>query len=212
MCSALQSFGFEPARVWSNKLRVKSTTVLFTPGVIKNEDYLNLPYNRIEAALLNASQRWIRILDESAAKATLLGDAPYLFLFKRYDRLHPGSKFILTTRAVAELVESDIRMSQKQGKVKLATLCAGVLKSARNSKCDWNIAAAWARPRLAARYIDHVRAVRHYFAGRPGDLLEVDVTKTTGADIMTQIAEFTNRRPRSNMENFPRIRPCEQGC
>lgn len=100
-------------------------------------------------------------------------DASVAFIYKDLDRLHPGSKFVLTLRPTAPWLAScewhfgrsdglrayDERMRQVAIAVRM-TLYDGVDFDAE---------------RFARCYARHVDDVRAHFAGRPADLLTVDL-------------------------------------
>lgn len=85
-------------------------------------------------------------------------------LFRDFDEQYPGSKFIMTTRSLESWLRSrESHVSSNQVKPQY--------------KRDWKTVdvEAW-----TAEYHHHHQAVREYFANRPGDLLEMDISQGDG--------------------------------
>ncbi len=89
-------------------------------------------------------------------------------LFRELDRQYPGSKFIMTTRSLDGFLrsrESHVRANQEKP----------------GYTGDWLTVDhdAWTK-----EYYEHQQAVREYFADRPDDLLEMDISAGDGWDVL----------------------------
>lgn len=106
--------------------------------------------------------------------------------FAQLDRAWPGSKFILTTRDRDAWLKSCARHwsgrpafgPEETPAQRSHMQIRRLLRAATYGCYDFNA------ERFAWAYDQHVRAVRAYFADRPGDLLEIDVTSGAGWDAL----------------------------
>lgn len=88
------------------------------------------------------------------------------FLFKEFDKQYPNSKFILNTRDV------DAWMNSREKHLKRTPNLKKLQKENPNNKWLKMDRTVW-----QDEFENHHKAVREYFADRPTDLLEFDVTK-----------------------------------
>jgi hypothetical protein len=102
--------------------------------------------------------------------------------YAQLDHEYPGSKFILTTRETQSWLRSCARHwagrpafgPEETDAQQAHMLIRRLLRSATYGCYDYNA------ERFAWVYEQHVRNVRAYFADRPDDLLELDVTSGAG--------------------------------
>ncbi|RPF20118.1 sulfotransferase family protein [Myceligenerans xiligouense] len=118
------------------------------------------PAEEIETAMRDA----IAAGEPPLSRLRWLGDARMFFDirtverdFPAFDKAYPGSKFILHTRDLDGW---------------LASCEAHVLRNRERGRSSWT---TFDREGLTAVYAARHREVREYFAGRPDDLLEIDV-------------------------------------
>jgi hypothetical protein len=97
--------------------------------------------------------------------------------FDELDEQYPGSKFILTTRDLDGWLDSRRRhVERNQVNREKGTYTGQFLV------VDYD---AW-----TAQYRDHHARVRAYFADRPRDLLEMDITTGAGWDVLCPFLEI----------------------
>lgn len=94
-------------------------------------------------------------------------DNPWPILFREMDALHPGSRFILTTRPEDEWIASVKRYFGEQ-----ASPMRGWIYGAGSPAGNEAV--------YLRRYREHHDHVRAWFRDRPGDLLEMDITRGDG--------------------------------
>lgn len=110
-------------------------------------------------------QEWSSLFVE-AEKYDSFEDVPWCLFYKELDEQFPGSKFILTVRSDADAwLSSCIRH------------CRNRERNGRSSE-SWELVYGYCSPvgrenEHRKLYESHNKAVRDYFAGRPGQLLEV---------------------------------------
>ena len=101
------------------------------------------------------------------------------FLFKEFDKQYPNSKFILNTRDV------NAWMNSREKHLKRTPNLKKLQKQNPNNKWLKMDRAVWHE-----EFEDHHKAVREYFADRPNDLLEYDITK---GDAWEKLCGFLNK-------------------
>lgn len=106
-----------------------------------------------------------------------LTDLPVAVFFREFDRLYPGSRFILTVREA----ESWARSVREHFGAMGPTMEGGAEGEIRRRA--YGRSTFDAEEFLRARESHH-RAVREHFAGRPGDLLEMDITAGQGWEVL----------------------------
>lgn len=106
-----------------------------------------------------------------AAKCDAVEDMPWPLLYRELDREFPGARFILTTRETDRWLKS-ICSHFGADPASLQMLTYG----------EAHPYPIGHEARYAAVYEAHNEAVRAYFRDRPGDLLEMDLTKGDGWD------------------------------
>ncbi|GAA3863061.1 sulfotransferase family protein [Celeribacter arenosi] len=94
-------------------------------------------------------------------------DSPCAFLFEEFDREFPGSKFILTYRPVEDWLASYDRFFEEANNP-LRTWMYGVETFVGNEDTYRKI------------YLEQNEKIRTYFADRPEDFLELDLSKGDG--------------------------------
>jgi glycosyltransferase involved in cell wall biosynthesis len=110
-------------------------------------------------------------------RAAALVDAPAACRYRELDVMYPGSKFILTMREREAWLESCRKHWERS---RLHTAAPEV-----RFEYFWCRAHIFGRLDFDAKnhwrsYLRHVEEVRAYFAERPGDLLEIDITGGAG--------------------------------
>jgi hypothetical protein len=118
---------------------------------------------------LRAGHYRLSILDEVQA----LTDIPVAPFYRELDRSFPGSRFILTTRDPERWLASFERHFEMY------------IEHRRTEYDDFILACVYGCLHFSPeRFLDvkerHEADVRRYFAGRPGDLLELDASKGGG--------------------------------
>lgn len=101
-------------------------------------------------------------------------DLPTPVYFRQFDLAYPGSKFILTTRDVDDWLNSAERHFSEAPPPSRQTLLRDLIRVATYGVCQFD------RGRFRDVYERHHDAVRRYFADRPQDFLELDVTSGQG--------------------------------
>ena len=114
------------------------------------------------------------IADRALALATELShrfdafqDNPWPLLYREMDALHPGSKFVLTVRDPDRWLASAVRHFGARD-TPMREWIYGVGHPAGNEDV------------YRARYVAHNFEVQRYFAGRPNDLLVMDLSAGDG--------------------------------
>lgn len=137
----------------------KTGTTSLTTALVK------LGYRAQHSGLPFLDQPPAAVADLDAATDELAGE------FERLDRKFPGSKFILTTRKLDDWLKScehhfrtPLDQDSRVGRMIHELYGTTVFD----------------RDRFAAGFERHQQAVHRYFAGRPGDLLVLDVTAGEG--------------------------------
>lgn len=100
-------------------------------------------------------------------------DIPVTRAWKELDRRHPGAKFVLTVREEASWLESCRKHFGPPIGVRNTELRLDVYGSVEFEPSRFR--------RIHRR---HVRAVRRYFRGRPGDLLVMDICAGAGWEVL----------------------------
>lgn len=91
-------------------------------------------------------------------------DNPWPLVFKEMDALHPGSKFILTTRHPDRWIESQLKHFGDNVSP-MRTLIYGIGSPRGNEEL------------YKSRMIQHNESVKEYFKDRPDDLLVIDLAE-----------------------------------
>lgn len=182
---ALQKLGKRESH-FELKDGTRCSTIEYTP--LFGIDPLN-PTN-IPAAMTQHPE-WSLLLD-AAEKATVFKDAPWLYLYKQWDRLFPNSKFILTLRkgGANAAALSDLKMWKR----------LDIYKEVRQKLSENEILCG-----MKLRYEMHVEEVRRYFLGRHDHFLEICIEDQSGQktwEILTKFVMGPNAVPPS--EPFPR--------
>jgi hypothetical protein len=105
-----------------------------------------------------------RMVEQLAAEYDAFQDNPWPIVYRQMDALHPGSKFILTVRDPQRWVRSNVRHFGERD-TPMRQLIYGVGHPEGNEQV------------YVDRMLSHNREVAEYFAGRPDDLLTIDVTE-----------------------------------
>jgi hypothetical protein len=114
--------------------------------------------------------------------------------FELLDRQYPGSRFILTVRDLDAWLDSRRRHVEHNRRAREAGMYAGGFLEVEGK-------------RWAADYRRHERRVREYFAGRPSDLLVLDVA---GGNGWAPLCGFLGRaQPDEPFPSENRYRPWE---
>jgi hypothetical protein len=134
--------------------RVKDTTSRALIPILRNDD-----------------DKLLRIIENYDA----MEDTPWYIIYKKLDRLLPGSKFILTLREEESWYKSVARH-------------IGDLPSAHH---EFVYGRGKSLPKYHKEntlkvYRKHIAGVREYFKDRPEDLLEIDFTKGEGWEKLCQ--------------------------
>jgi hypothetical protein len=104
----------------------------------------------------------------AARHADAFRDWPWALLYEEFDQRYPGTRFILTTRAVGSWIASLRRHAERVGPTEARRIVYGTDDVAGHEELH------------IARYEAHNAAVRAYFADRPHQLLELDVAAGDG--------------------------------
>ena len=108
-------------------------------------------------------------------------DTPASPYYPQWDVEYPGSKFILTTRAMdAWLLSCAKHWGQSPVSAPPSVNSPLWQQYAHFINASVYGSVAFHAKRFQYVYECHVRNVRHYFRNRPGDLLEIDVTAGAG--------------------------------
>lgn len=115
-----------------------------------------------------------------------LADNPIPLLYRELDERYPGSKFVLTERPTDLWLPSVQRLIEQWGRdPELTRLIYGTDEF---------------EPQIyRRRYLDHSRAVREYFRGRPESFLVLDVSEPDG---FLRLGNFLGVEPPESL--FPR--------
>jgi hypothetical protein len=105
-------------------------------------------------------------------------DNPVPFLYRELDELHPGSKFVLTTRALEPWLES-MRWLFGEG---VGRLDRPTRRLAKRVHRDLYGLRRFDAAVLTQVYESHHRGVAEWFADRPHDLLRIDLTAPSSTD------------------------------
>ena len=144
---------------------------------------------RMYLEVLRAKREGRRLLDHIGDDYDAYSDIETLSKnFELADIQYPGSRFILTVRDVEGWIHSRRRHVERNQRQKAAGTYAGVGASLRIEVDAWQ-----------AEWDEHVGGVLTYFAGRPDDLLVMDVTAGDGYE---RLAPFLGRPKPSTP--FPR--------
>lgn len=151
-------------------------------------DVVHYPTDQESLAAMIRGDGRFPLLDQYAGMTDIV-TIPFL---AELDALHPGARFILTVREKEDWLRSMER--HWQGKpviipgreVTSAMRVRGFLRAAVYGCYEFN------RERMAHIYDDHLTRVRVYFRDRPGDLLELDITR--GED-WEKLAPFLGHTP-----------------
>jgi len=131
------------------------------------------PFVRLDSKTISSSLE--SVVDDLATRYDAFQDNPWPSMFKYLDAKHPSSKFILTTREASKWVASIVKhFSSRESPIR-----------------EW-IYGPGSPLGNEARYLkiynDHNQEVRKYFADRPNDLLDIDIT--VQADKWAPICDF----------------------
>ena len=118
-------------------------------------------------------------------------DNPWPLLYKELDQRFPGSKFILTYRHPRAWIKSAKKYFGYYEAAAEVWIYDGVGSPIGNQR------------RFLKRYKQHNKEVRDYFAGRPHDFLEIDLTKSTDEENWDRICAFLGHPVPHGMP-FPR--------
>ena len=122
-------------------------------------------------------------------------DIPTPIYFRQLDRAYPGSKFILTTRAPDAWLDSVERHYATSPPSSPQTAFRDLLRVAVYGVINFH------RGRFREVYETHHDAVKRYFAARPGDIIQFDVTSGDG---WSHLCPFVGR-PAPDVP-FPKLR------
>jgi hypothetical protein len=129
-------------------------------------------FPRIEEEILGGDYRL-----GSTSGYDALTDTPVAPIFAQLDTAHPGSKFILTVRALDDWLDACARYFPWQDRHVLGSDFARVVMFQRLYVYGCR---AFDRGRWAYVYETHQRNVEHYFRTRPNDLLIMNITAGDG--------------------------------
>ncbi|MDH3499538.1 MAG: hypothetical protein OEM97_05410 [Acidimicrobiia bacterium] len=115
----------------------------------------------VEARAFRAARRLVRRYDA-------FQDNPWPLLYRELDEMCPGSKFILTVRPADRWIRSVVDHFGADSTPMRDWIYDGVGSPLGNEE------------HYLERYERHNRDVRRYFADRPADLLEMDITAGDG--------------------------------
>lgn len=136
-----------------------------------------------------------RIAVEGLRDIQVIQDSPSAFVYEALDRAYPGSKFILTTRPVDRWLTSYGKFFPDENNA-LRKWMYGVDRFSGNED------------RYREIYETRNAAIRAYFADRPGDFLEMDLSAGAGwHDLVTFLGpERLPRFPHANPGDAVRAR------
>jgi len=145
-----------------------TTTYCAVPGVEDLDP-------RHMARFVRGSPAWPGLV-ATARRATAFADGPWLFMFREFDELFAGSKFVLTLRegGAEAAARSDMAMWRR----------LGMMEDKFREEEEEEIVAG-----LVERYRGHVRRVRKYFAGRD-DLLEITFAENESEENWRILVDF----------------------
>lgn len=131
------------------------------------------PFVRLDREVIFSSLE--SVVDDLTTRYDAFQDNPWPLMFKYLDAKHPSSKFILTTREADKWTASIVKH----------------FSSRESPTREW-IYGSGSPLGNEARYLkiynDHNQEVRKYFANRPNDLLDIDITVQT--DNWAPICDF----------------------
>jgi hypothetical protein len=109
------------------------------------------------------------IVEALSHKHDAFQDNPWPLVYRQMDRLHPGSKFILTLRDEDKWLESNLKhFRRKNSPMRELIYGPGAAHPKGNEEL------------YKARLRRHNQEVMEYFADRPDDLLVIDITRNPG--------------------------------
>jgi hypothetical protein len=114
-----------------------------------------------------------RIVTELSHKYDAFQDNPWPLVYKQMDKLHPGSKFILTLRDEDRWFESNQKHFRRKSSPMRELIYGG---GAAHPKGNEEL--------YKERLRRHNREVMEYFGGRPDDLLVLDITRSPSWDAL----------------------------
>ncbi|MEV0621953.1 sulfotransferase family protein [Nonomuraea sp. NPDC050404] len=162
--------------------RTGTKTLTAALGVL-GFDVVHYPADETSLAAMARGDGRFPLLDRHDG-LTDIATIPYL---RELDDLHPGAKFVLTVRDKP----SWLRSMQRHWAGRPATPVTGthgqvrlLLRAAVYGCCEFNAA------RMSRVYDDHLDRVRHHFAHRRDDLLELDICAGQGWE---RLAPFLGR-------------------
>lgn len=133
------------------------------------------------------------------AEIDAVTDLPMAALFREMDARYPGSKFILTVRAVEPWIRSaSAHFSPNRNGAKLRD--GGVFSS--DVRLMTYGVRNFSEERFRRIHAEHHRAVVEYFADRPDDLLVIDITAGQG---WSELCSFLSKHVPP--EPFPNVKP-----
>ncbi|MEN0002259.1 MAG: sulfotransferase family protein [Pseudomonadota bacterium] len=134
-------------------------------------------------------------------------DNPWPLVYKEMDQMWPNSKFILT-----------VRDPDKWLKSQLGHFAHRVTPMRKLIYGDAHGCPAGNEARYVQVFNDHNAAVRSYFAGREGDLLEIDLTQSPDWDVLCDFLgveapsiPFPHRNPASRRQWRSKLSPKKLG-
>ncbi|NIR27882.1 MAG: sulfotransferase family protein [Gammaproteobacteria bacterium] len=114
---------------------------------------------------------------EVLRRADAITDSPVAPIFPQLDRAYPGSKFVLTVREKEAWLAACERWYKMKDELWAGTEYEDVPKFNRLFVYG---CVRFSRERFSYVYDRHLREVRHHFAGRPYDLLLIDICAGEG--------------------------------
>ena len=145
---------------------------------------IHYPHDSVTLAELSSSVYRLSVLEEYEA-VTDITVSPY---YAQFDKIYPGSKFVLTVREIESWLASMEAHFERLGphlerhsEMRPFTefICAAVYGTH-----------SFDEDRMRWVYETHVRNVRRFFKRRPEDLLEIDVCAGAG---WTELCSFLDR-------------------
>lgn len=103
-----------------------------------------------------------------------LTDEPTILVYQEVDREHPGSKFILTVRAIESWLRSVVNNGESLREIREGDRSVAKLHEAIYGSATFD------RDAYSEAYRRHVAAVKAYFVDRPGDLLVMNICTGDG--------------------------------
>lgn len=119
----------------------------------------------------------LRIRRREFGRYDAMTDLPVALFFRELDRRFPGSKFVHTVRDVESWLESCARYRRFAPDFPASRRVLALRKQFYGT-------ATFDRERFRAVHEAHGAAVRAWFAARPGDLLELDITRGQGFELL----------------------------